>query len=135
MSKRKNIKKDSRLREIEGITIDTVTNLVQDGTMSVQKRIYYGTITALDEQVGRLWSKLEALGIQDDTIIWFCSDNGPEKGTPGSAGVYREIKRSLYEGGVRVPAFMIWQNNIEGGNSLDFPAVTSDYFTHDTRYS
>jgi arylsulfatase A-like enzyme len=96
-------------------------------TLDLKKRIYYGTITAMDEQIGRLWAKLEELGIQDETILWFCSDNGPENGTPGSAGKYRERKRSLYEGGVRVPAFMIWKNNIEGGKKLDFPSVTSDY--------
>ena len=48
MSKRKNIKKNSRLREIEGIVIDTITNLVQDGTISVQKRIYYGSQISKD---------------------------------------------------------------------------------------
>lgn len=93
----------------------------------LQKQIYYGTITAMDEQIGRLWSKLEELGIADETILWFCSDNGPERNTPGSAGVFRENKRSLYEGGVRVPAFMIWKNHVKGGSKLDFPSVTSDY--------
>jgi arylsulfatase A-like enzyme len=96
-------------------------------SLDLKKRIYYGTITAFDKQVGRLWDKLEELDIQDETIIWFCSDNGPEEGTPGSAGIYRKRKRSLYEGGVRVPAFMVWKNNIEGGRKLDFPMVTSDY--------
>ncbi len=48
MSKRKNIKNDSRLREIEGIVIDTVTNLVQDGTIPVQQRIYYGSQISKD---------------------------------------------------------------------------------------
>lgn len=93
----------------------------------LQKQIYYGTITALDDQIGRLWSSLEKLGIEDDTMIWFCSDNGPENGTPGSAGIYRERKRSLFEGGVRVPAFVLWPKQIQGGVRIDFPSVTSDY--------
>ena len=96
-------------------------------TMDLQKQIYYGTITAMDKQIGRLWSKLEELDIQDKTIIWFCSDNGPEKNTPGSTYVFRERKRSLYEGGVLVPAFVIWINHIKEGIRLDFPSVTSDY--------
>jgi len=95
--------------------------------MDLAKQLYYGTITAMDEQVGRLWEKLEESGIQDETIIFYCSDNGPEVGTPGSAGIFRERKRSLYEGGVRVPAFVIWKNHLEGGRRIDLPAVTSDY--------
>lgn len=81
----------------------------------------------MDEQIGRLWKKLEELGIQEETILLFCSDNGPENGTPGSAGIFRERKRSLYEGGVRVPAFAIWKNQLVGGQRIDFPMVTSDY--------
>jgi arylsulfatase A-like enzyme len=95
--------------------------------MDLAKQIYFGTITALDEQVGRLWTKLGEAGIQEETIIFYCSDNGPEIRTPGSAGDFRERKRSLYEGGVRVPAFVTWKNNLEGGRRIDFPAVTSDY--------
>lgn len=96
-------------------------------TLSLEKQIYYGTITAMDEQIGRLWERLDQLGIQEETIIFFCSDNGPEVNTPGSAGEFRARKRSLYEGGVRVPAFAVWKNGLEGGRRIDFPAVTSDY--------
>ena len=95
--------------------------------MDLAKQIYFGTITAMDEQVGRLWSKLGEVGIQEETIVFYCSDNGPEIQTPGSAGDFRDRKRSLYEGGVRVPAFVIWKNNLEGGRRIDFPSVTSDY--------
>lgn len=96
-------------------------------TMSLEKQIYYGTITAMDEQIGRLWDKLEALNIQENTIIWFCSDNGPEVNTPGSADVFRGKKRDLYEGGIRVPAFVIWKNHLKAGTTSELPAVTSDY--------
>ncbi len=50
--------------------------------MDLHKQIYYGTITAMDEQIGRLWKKLEELGIAENTIVFYCSDNGPEVGTP-----------------------------------------------------
>jgi len=93
----------------------------------LEKQIYYGSITAMDEQMGRLWETLKALDIQEETILFFCSDNGPERATPGSAGIFREGKRSLYEGGVRVPAFVIWKNHLEGGKRIDYPSVTSDY--------
>ncbi len=97
------------------------------GYLDLDKQLYYGTITAMDEQIGRLWSKLEALGIQQNTMLWFCSDNGPENGTPGKAGPFSERKRSLLEGGVRVPAFVVWKNHFKKGARLNFPAVTSDY--------
>lgn len=95
--------------------------------MDLTKQIYYGTLTALDDQIGRLWQTLEARNLDKETIIFFCSDNGPERQTPGSAGPFRAKKRSLYEGGVRVPAFAIWKNKIKGGKRIDFPSVTSDY--------
>ena len=91
------------------------------------EQIYYASITGMDEQVGRLWKKLAELGASDNTMIWFCSDNGPERGTPGTSGPFRERKRSLYEGGVRVPAFCVWPAEIESGQITDFPAFTSDY--------
>lgn len=97
------------------------------GEYSHQEQIYYASIAAMDAQVGRLWEKLEELGEAENTIIWFCSDNGPENETPGSSGPFRERKRSLYEGGVRVPAFCVWSNGIKPGLKTDFPAVTSDY--------
>lgn len=96
-------------------------------SLSLEEQIYYGSITAMDEQIGRLWKSLESNNIQEETIIFFCSDNGPERNTPGSAGPYRARKRSLYEGGVRVPAFMIWKGNVPGNRKVDYPMVTSDY--------
>lgn len=92
-----------------------------------QQQLYYGCITALDEQVGRLWNELENLGVADNTIVFYCSDNGPENRTPGSAGIFRERKRSLYEGGLRTPAFVVWKGNLPAGKRVEFPAVTSDY--------
>ena len=93
-------------------------------------RNYYGCVTALDEQIGRLRSKLADLGVADNTMLWFCSDNGPEgkRGkAPGSTGGFRGRKRSLYEGGVRVPGVLVWPGHTKPGSSTDMPAVTSDY--------
>ena len=94
----------------------------------LKEQIYFGTISAMDEQVGRLWDTLKELGEQENTMLWFCSDNGPENGTPGVSGPFRERKRSLYEGGIRVPAFVVWENEIESGQNIDFPMTTNDYF-------
>ena len=95
--------------------------------LSHRQQLYYGAIAAMDEQVGRLWEYLTRKGEEANTMIWFCSDNGPERRTPGSAGPFRARKRSLYEGGVRVPAFLLWPARIPGGQATDVPMVTSDY--------
>jgi arylsulfatase A-like enzyme len=101
---------------------------------SEDEQHYYGCITALDEQVGRLRSELRALGIGDNTMLWFCSDNGPEgkdgkQGrTRGSAGAFRGRKRSLFEGGVRVPGLLEWPSRIRAGRITDVPCSTCDYF-------
>jgi arylsulfatase A-like enzyme len=95
--------------------------------MSFAQQLLYASITRMDEAVGKLWEQLEELGQADNTMLWFCSDNGPERGTPGSPGPFRERKRSLHEGGVRVPAFMIWPGKIKPNQVVDVPTVTSDY--------
>lgn len=97
---------------------------------SVYERNYYGCVTALDAQVGRLRKTLNDLGVADNTMLWFCSDNGPEgnaRHAPGSAGELRGRKRSLYEGGVRVPGILVWPDKVKAGSETDFPSVTSDY--------
>ena len=101
---------------------------------SEDQQHYYGCITALDEQMGRLRSELQELGISDNTMVWFCSDNGPEGNdgnsgqTRGSAGPFRGRKRSLFEGGVRVPGLLEWPAQINAGQVTDIPCSTSDYF-------
>ena len=95
---------------------------------SNKKKHYYGCITAMDEQIGRLRAHLQTQGIADNTIITFCSDNGPEVNVDGTAGNYRDRKRSLYEGGVRVPSVMVWPEKITQQIITDEPFVTSDYF-------
>lgn len=87
---------------------------------------YRAAIKKLDQEVHRLHTELSKQGVKDDTMIWFCSDNGPERGV-GQAGPLRGRKRSLYEGGIRVPAFLTWPAKIKSGKVTDFAASTSDY--------
>jgi arylsulfatase A-like enzyme len=93
---------------------------------------YFGCITAMDRQMGRLREALQQLGVSDNTMIWFASDNGPEgqvqnKDRPGSSGPFRGRKRSLYEGGIRVPAVLEWPAITNGRTHTEFPAGTLDY--------
>lgn len=106
---------------------------------------FYGCISGMDEQMGRLREEMGRLGVADNTMLWFCSDNGPEgEATPdtGTAGPYRGRKRDLYEGGVRVPGILVWPDQVREGRVTDAPCVTSDYLptvmevlgeTHDER--
>ncbi len=93
---------------------------------------YFACITAMDEQVGRLRRELADLGAAGNTMFWFCADNGPEgkksTGQNGSARLLRGRKRSLREGGVRVPGLLVWPDRIGRPRSLHLPCSTSDYF-------
>lgn len=101
--------------------------------LSEDEQHYYGCITAMDEQIGRLMNTLKDLGVADDTMIFYASDNGPEgkikKGrTQGTAAHLSGRKRSLKEGGVRVPGIWYWPNGINKPMVTDYPASTSDYY-------
>ncbi|GAB3925799.1 sulfatase family protein [Larkinella terrae] len=100
---------------------------------------YYGCITAMDEQIGRLRRELRKLGVADNTLILFASDNGPAgegggidqhpgKRQQGTAGIFRGRKGSLYEGGIRVPALLEWPGQIKSHRKVSVPVTTSDYF-------
>ena len=97
---------------------------------SSQKAHYYGCITAMDDQVGRLRKLLRDLDAADNTLLWFSSDNGPEGGasSPGRAEPFRGRKRSLYEGGVRVPGLLEWPAKITTPRTVTMPCSTLDYF-------
>jgi arylsulfatase A-like enzyme len=101
---------------------------------------YLGSITAIDREIGRLREALRELGVEKSTLIFFCSDNGPEgTGTPqhqynpyggvyyGSAGEFKGRKRYLYNGGVCVPAFAVWPGVIEANRTVRQPVCTLDY--------
>lgn len=98
---------------------------------------YYGCITELDEQVGRLQKKLKELGVYENTLQFFTSDNGPEGKTEpknnktrraGVTGGFKGRKRALYDGGVRVPSLAVWPGKLKAGTEINTPVSTLDYF-------
>ena len=96
------------------------------------KQNLYGCITAMDDQIGRLRDKLRELSIEKNTIIFFCSDNGPadsltKKGV-ASAGPFKGHKHQMYEGGLLVPACVEWPGTIEGGKSTSVRCSTVDFY-------
>ena len=84
-------------------------------------------ITRMDREVGRIVELIESLGLDHDTIYIFSSDNGPVYDQLGgsdseffkSAGPFRGLKGSLYEGGVRVPGIVRWRDHIQSNVTSD----------------
>lgn len=99
--------------------------------LSEGKQHYYGCITAMDDQMGRLKTFLKEKGALDNTIIFFCSDNGPadpqvRKGN-ASAKPFRGHKHQMWEGGLRVPSFIYWPEKIKKGFVSNYQSSTNDY--------
>jgi arylsulfatase A-like enzyme len=76
----------------------------------------YAMIENLDSNVGRLLAKLDELGLAENTLVLFSSDNGPN--TPRFNGGMRGGKGSLFEGGQRVPCFIRWPGKLEAGKRV-----------------
>ncbi len=94
---------------------------------------YYGELLAVDRSMGTLRAGLGKLGIADDTMLWFSSDNGGviDKAKPnahGTNGDLRGRKGEVWEGGVRVPGIIIWPSRITRPTVTDLPVGTVDIF-------
>ena len=81
-------------------------------------QVWYAVLTYIDKQVGRILDRLDELGLSESTVVVFSSDNGAESGlipfvshygNASSAGPFRGLKRSLYEGGIREPFIVRWK--------------------------
>ncbi|WPP49207.1 arylsulfatase [Catalinimonas niigatensis] len=95
------------------------------GSQPYPHAAFAAMITVLDDQVGQIVEKVKALGLAENTIIIFSSDNGPhlEGGADpdffNSNGPLKGYKRDLYEGGIRVPMIACWPGKIEAGSQSD----------------
>ena len=82
---------------------------------------YSDRMVVHDEQIGQMLDKLDELGIADNTIVMYSTDNGPENDTwpDGANTPFRGQKDTNWEGGWRVPCFMRWPGKIKAGSVLN----------------
>ncbi len=102
------------------------TRLVQDNPA------YAGMVQSVDESVGRVMQKLEELGVADNTVVIFMSDNGglstvPREGPTGNLPL-RAGKGWLYEGGIREPMLIKWPGVVKPGSVCDEPVTSTDFY-------
>ncbi|MEQ1858516.1 MAG: sulfatase-like hydrolase/transferase [Chthoniobacteraceae bacterium] len=95
--------------------------------LSEKDQNYYGEIAAIDRNVGKLRAALRELKVGDDTILWYCSDNGGAAG-PKSTGDLRGAKGTLWEGGLRVPGLVEWPARIAKPFASAMPCSTLDIY-------
>jgi arylsulfatase len=88
---------------------------------------YYGELTGIDRNVGKLRAALRELNAADNTLLWYCSDNGGAAG-PKSTGNLRGSKGTLWEGGLRVPGLVEWPARILKPFVSDVPCSTLDIY-------
>lgn len=93
---------------------------------SEKLRHFYGEITGMDRAIGKLRQELRRLSAHENTIIWYCSDNGglPNVGSTGGRG----HKGQVYEGGLRVPSLLEWPAQIPKAQTTSIPCNTSDIY-------
>lgn len=101
-------------------------NLARYPDLPDNLRHYYGEISGIDDAMGKLRNELRQLGIRENTILWYCSDNGglPKISVTGG----RASKASIYEGGLRVPAIIEWPARISKPSITEVPCNTVDIF-------
>ncbi|MCA9114143.1 MAG: sulfatase [Planctomycetaceae bacterium] len=97
-----------------------------------RRGLYGDVIEEIDAGIGRILDEVRAQKLEQKTIVWFTSDNGPwlifgDHG--GSAGLLRDGKGCTYEGGMREPAIAWWPGTIPGGRISHELATTMDIFT------
>ncbi len=88
--------------------------------------LYADVISELDWSTGEIYSTLKELGLLDNTIVIFMSDNGPWYG--GSTGGLKGMKATTWEGGIRVPFIIHYQAEFPAGSTVDVPCWSPDIF-------
>ena len=103
---------------------DPAWTLYKDKPWDNSAKVAAAMDTLVDRHVGDILTLLEELGLDEKTIVFFCSDNGAAKrfeGVHNSCGPMKGHKRSMYEGGIRTPMVVRWPGRIKAGVVSDLP--------------
>ena len=100
-----------------------------------KRKTYAAMVSAVDDGVGLILNKLKELKIEENTIVFFLSDNGGNESKGSNNGALRKGKGSLYEGGIRVPFAMQWKGKIPAGILYDNPIISLDIFATVAKYA
>ncbi|MBS0208037.1 MAG: sulfatase [Planctomycetes bacterium] len=93
-----------------------------------RRRTYCAMLSAMDDAVGQVLGKLRTAGIEENTLIFFVSDNGGPSGANGSINLpLRGNKATTWEGGVRVPYLVQWKARLPQGKTYDQPVIQLDF--------
>jgi arylsulfatase A-like enzyme/beta-glucanase (GH16 family) len=93
-----------------------------------RRRTYAAMVSAIDDGVGLLLDKIEALGINHNTMVFFLSDNGGAPNNASDNTPLRGVKGHLYDGGIRVPFAMQWPGKVPAGQIYEKPIISLDIF-------
>lgn len=94
-----------------------------------KRRTYAAMVSAVDDGVTNVLNALQELKLEENTIVFFLSDNGGPTGDNASSNLpLRGVKSSFYEGGIRVPFAVQWKGQIPAGKKYDHPVISLDIF-------
>jgi arylsulfatase A-like enzyme len=92
-----------------------------------RRRTFAAMLSALDDGAGAVLDALRAAGVEDDTLVFFLSDNGgPTRVTTSGNGPLRGFKGEVFEGGIRVPFLLQWKRRIAPGQVCEQPVTSLD---------
>ncbi|MBN7816955.1 sulfatase-like hydrolase/transferase [Algoriphagus pacificus] len=95
-----------------------------------KRKTYAAMVSAVDDGVDALLTKLEELGIDENTLVFFLSDNGgPTSANASDNSPLRGFKGDFFEGGIRVPFAMQWKGLVPAGKTYDHPVISLDIFS------
>ena len=120
----------------ESVTAPHLESLAMSGGPQVLRRrlkdpdLYFGCVSMLDHNIGRLLTYLKEKELEENTLIVFTSDNGPEHRTAtafGSSGPLRGAKGHIHDGGIHVPGIVRWPGKVAPGTVSEEPINGTDW--------
>ena len=92
-----------------------------------KRQLFAAMLASMDDAIGRVMGKIRALGQEENTLVFFISDNGgPTASTTSGNGPLRGFKMTTFEGGPRVPFIAQWKGKIPAGKTYDLPVMNLD---------